>query len=197
MNTEPIKYSQNEWSRMRRNIRRISGLRRPFNRNAIDVGEAILIHRLLLERKPARILEIGCHLYCSSSVFLGAMTNPLINTILYSVDVIHRRAEWNCKYKSANDRWLRVTSPSENYLERTNESFDFIFIDGDHHVNAVKSDLSLGIKRLCSGGVIVCHDICSEPLRNALLSVRPTGWTWHRDPASTTPSKGLGVIIPT
>jgi predicted O-methyltransferase YrrM len=42
-----------------------------------------------------------------------------------------------------------------------NDSFDMIFLDGDHTYEVVKEDLKASLKLLNPGGVIVFHDAIS------------------------------------
>lgn len=57
------------------------------------------------------------------------------------------------------DRWKFYQDFSFNvYGEFENESFDFIFIDGDHTYDAVYQDFELYLPKVKTGGLVFMHD---------------------------------------
>jgi hypothetical protein len=48
---------------------------------------------------------------------------------------------------------------SDKYFQSFNQTFDIIFIDGDHEKNQVHRDILNSLNCLNDGGIIVCHDI--------------------------------------
>lgn len=59
------------------------------------------------------------------------------------------------------DRVLMSIGDSKQVLPQligTNMRFNLVFIDGDHHYEAVKADIANAKHLLCPSGVIACHD---------------------------------------
>lgn len=54
-----------------------------------------------------------------------------------------------------------IVGLSQDILPTLKETFDYIFIDGDHSYEGVKSDLDLCWPLLEVGGVLVLHDYCN------------------------------------
>jgi len=64
---------------------------------------------------------------------------------------------------------IDIQKPS---LEAVNDfednSIDFIFIDGDHHYNAVSKDFKVWYPKIKNGGVMAGHDITHQGVKRAL-----------------------------
>lgn len=58
-----------------------------------------------------------------------------------------------------------VRMASDAYFATAKESFDVIFIDGDHHHAQVRRDIDNALRHLTPNGTIVMHD-CMPPDRN-------------------------------
>ena len=57
------------------------------------------------------------------------------------------------------DRWQFYQDYSFNIHNKfKNESFDFVFIDGDHTYNAVSQDFELYLPKVKNGGLVFMHD---------------------------------------
>jgi predicted O-methyltransferase YrrM len=57
-----------------------------------------------------------------------------------------------------DDRIKFIQSPAVDYMLKTNDRFDFIFLDGDHAPDAVYREVSAALNILSPGGVILLHD---------------------------------------
>ncbi len=149
----------------------------------VNRGDQRLIFHLVQYLQPRKVLEIGTHIGASTLHISSAL--QLMNTekqgTLTTVDI-----------KDVNDPdfkpWLRddsrhspkemleiagadqlVTfhvSDSVEFLKTSTESFDFIFLDGDHSSTAVYREIPLALERLSEGGIILLHDFFPslEPL---------------------------------
>jgi predicted O-methyltransferase YrrM len=58
----------------------------------------------------------------------------------------------------ATDFVTFVTASSTRYLSTCRESYDLIFLDGDHSAGTVYEEIVLALRVLSQGGVIVLHD---------------------------------------
>lgn len=98
------------------------------------------------------------------------------------------------------DRVLKMTS--DQFFETNLDSFDLIFVDGDHSFEQSYRDIQNALKIVNKGGFIVCHDVlplnedCTNPYQNGEV-YKAAGklrqlttcmlWTWEHD-------HGCGVI---
>lgn len=73
-------------------------------------------------------------------------------------------ARIRCAEKTGVDPAPRAAAPgivrkrSDDFFRTNRRKFDLIFIDGDHHTEAVARDLAHGLAALTPGGVLVLHD---------------------------------------
>jgi len=51
-----------------------------------------------------------------------------------------------------------VKDISTDYLKNTSDTFDFIFLDGDHAPSTVYQEIPLALDKLNKGGIILLHD---------------------------------------
>lgn len=170
--------------------------RKPFRRNSIHPYEWIYLAEECNRILPYNILEVGVYLYTSSLAFLRHMETSS-RAQLISVDPIHNRGgiEFRHHNDSVNSRWFRVIARSQDYLPKLPpETFDLIFIDGDHSAEAVQEDAKNALRLIAHNGTIIFHDFGSKPLRQAVFNVLSedhfaeihTGY-------SRVPSHGIGV----
>jgi predicted O-methyltransferase YrrM len=139
---------------------------------SVKLYDAMTLRRLLLERRPARILEVGSFLGLSARWILE-VTRPWGAT-LTAVDpnVAHRGF---ARPLDAARRLNREFLPSRlEFVERRfgpeaaaedprlKRPFDFVFIDGDHRYEAVRSDFETASALLSPGGTITFHDAMSS-----------------------------------
>jgi len=55
-----------------------------------------------------------------------------------------------------------LVSDSVEFMKGSKETFDFIFLDGDHSSTAVYREISLALHRLSANGTILLHDFFPE-----------------------------------
>jgi len=61
--------------------------------------------------------------------------------------------------KMGASSWVTfITKRSLEYFSVCEESYDFIFLDGDHSAKTVYQEIPAALKRLNRGGVILLHD---------------------------------------
>lgn len=65
---------------------------------------------------------------------------------------------------------------SDTFFYQLNHSFDFIFIDGDHHSNQVDKDIQNALKFISEDGFILCHDTCPHEEGMQIVPREQAGW---------------------
>lgn len=143
----------------------------------INPGDRKAIFFLIRHFKPKAILEIGTHIGASTVNIAAALDHNKNETKMESklktLDIrdVNSQSEkpWvqfgmemspiemikKLKYESFVEF---MTDTSLNYLENTNETFDFIFLDGDHSAKTVYKEIPLALNKLNKGGVVLLHD---------------------------------------
>ncbi len=142
------------------------------NREGVNPGDRRAIAALVSHLRPRTVLEIGTHI--GSSTLTLAATLALTNARITTVDIA-----------DVNDpvarRWEKYGAPrppveivsglapvsfvvdnSLSYLARTEEQYDFIFLDGSHLAATVYRELPLALRQLAPGGVLLLHDYFPE-----------------------------------
>ncbi len=129
--------------------------------------------------QPTNVLEIGTHIGASTLHIAAALHEQLpdLGSRLTTVDVrdvnfaevqpwLHYDALYSPKDMlervGLGDRVRFEVSDSVEFLERSEESYDLIFLDGDHSAAAVYGEIPLAVKRLSQDGVILLHDYFPE-----------------------------------
>jgi predicted O-methyltransferase YrrM len=132
--------------------------------------------KILARRKPKLVLEIGTAGGGTLLLFTRVSSS---DAVIISVDLPGGRLgggypEWRIPlYKSfaihkqkihlirENSHALSTLNIVEKILE--GRKLDFLFIDGDHTYDGVKTDFEMYSKLVGRGGIIAFHDICPHP----------------------------------
>lgn len=143
----------------------------------VNVGDRRAIFHLIRYFKPKSVLEVGTHIGASTvNIALALHLNQVeekTDSSLTTVDIIDVNSEtkkhWanygmkisplemikNLKF----DNFVKFkVDTSFHFLETSKESYDFIFLDGDHFATTVYQEIPLALKKLNKGGVILLHD---------------------------------------
>jgi len=113
------------------------------------------IYRLAKKCKPKKALEVGCMWGLSTLAIL--LANP--DTNLLSVDKSdYTHADEEVGVNDLKDRWRFLVMDSKDYWEKVDDSFDFIYIDGDHSYDYAHLDIQNGWNHLEVGGVLAVDD---------------------------------------
>jgi predicted O-methyltransferase YrrM len=151
----------------------------PDGTGGVNPGDRRAIYYLTRHLKPKNVLEIGTHIGASTLYLAGALEE---NATLTSVDIIDVNGQEGLTrvekgltrsgtplsplemLQSAgwNQRVQFVKSSSLDYLSRTKNFLDFVFLDGDHSKSTVSAEIPLVLKRLNPGGIILLHDYFPE-----------------------------------
>jgi len=141
-------------------------------------SEILALLRILKEKRPRRILEIGTERggtlmlfteVASPSAILISMDLPSYSGIFgfsyprWKEGVYKSFAKWNQKvFLIRGDSHDSKTLKKVKSILR-NDMLDFLFIDGDHSYEGVKRDFEMYSSLVRRGGIIAFHDIVPGP----------------------------------
>lgn len=133
--------------------------------------QARLLYRLVNYLKPKTILELGTNIGKSSAYM--AAGNP--HSKIVSVD----GNKALCKFALEQHQKLGMNqiqifdAPFDSFLEELDQSFDFVFVDGNHHYDPTTKYFQLLKSKINSGGCMVFHDIYwSEGMKQAWREIK-------------------------
>lgn len=71
----------------------------------------------------------------------------------------YNKGMWHINTEQFSNKLLLIHKSASDAVDQFNDSsLDFIFIDGDHNYEAVKTDMNLYYKKIKSGGIFSGHD---------------------------------------
>jgi len=110
---------------------------------------------------PFQVLEIGCYQGVSTLHLLNSLCNHK-HSKLVAVDPFVNNTKDDFKYNislSPNNKklWL-YEMKSKDFFKDSHLFFDFIYIDGDHHPDALENDLECSWKILNQNGTLWIDD---------------------------------------
>ena len=142
--------------------------------NGVNMGDRRAIYTMVRALKPTRVLEVGTHIGASTVHIAAALrANGAPDSTIATVDIEDvndpYRKPWigyGSRHSPAElvssvglgDRVNFITRPSLDYLSTSDEKFDLIFLDGDHHADTVYQELPAAIRLLHPQGVVLLHD---------------------------------------
>jgi predicted O-methyltransferase YrrM len=131
------------------------------------------IYHLIMNLKPQSVLEIGTHVG-GSSLYIAAALNRLGKgrklTTVDIIDVNHQEyGPWRkiglkkppiefARELGFGDIIEFYTSRSDSFLRDSKQSFDLIFLDGDHSASTVYDELSKSLRLINRNGTVLLHD---------------------------------------
>lgn len=138
----------------------------------VNPGDRRALYMLIRALQPESVLEVGTHigastLYITRALMANGDAGHVTSVDIYDVNASD--AAWihvglsappkdNIKIVGGEKRASFVAQPSQEFLAQTDQSFDFIFLDGDHSSVTVYNELALALKCLKPGGTILLHD---------------------------------------
>jgi predicted O-methyltransferase YrrM len=140
---------------------------------AVNAGDRRALFYLARSFRPARVLEIGTHVGASTVHLAAALiaTSPLACLISVDVEEVNDSPEavWRRAGLAKSPRQMVdaldgkietrfVTGDSRHFLANTNETFDFVFLDGDHSAETVYREIVGALDVIAENGLIVLHD---------------------------------------
>ena len=148
----------------------------PDMTGGVNPGDRKAIHFLIRGFKPSSVLEIGTHIGASTLQIASALCMNQIedgkHAKLVTVDIAdindpiskpwleygasHSPVEMIEEMNFSFVEFSRDTSL--NYLDRCEQKFDFIFLDGSHLSGTVYREIPIALKLLNKNGLILLHD---------------------------------------
>jgi predicted O-methyltransferase YrrM len=171
-----------EWQEVSQSIDDIVFMRETKT-GAVNIGDRRALYHLVRALDATHALEIGTNVGASTLHIAAALQRN--KGRLVTVDVADVNDSPTAPWKVArlaraprdsaamlgmSDRVSFVTAPSLDYLRQCNETFDFVFLDGEHAAAAVYQDIAGASRCLRGGALIVLHDFF--PNRRPLWSDR-------------------------
>lgn len=102
------------------------------------------------------VLEIGSGWGMFSRILMNV--NP--NAVLTTIDKIPEPKKYAENTRGFESRIRRITADSKDVLKNFKpESFDLIYVDGDHGYEGFKYDYHEAIRIVRDGGTIICDDV--------------------------------------
>lgn len=159
----------------------------PEGAGGINLGDRRALFFLINFLQPAAVLEVGTHIG-ASTLYIGLALDACLNrnlsekSCLTTVDICDVNDPslqlWERFGSPASprdllkavelDQYVRfITDHSIDYMTKTEDSFDFIFLDGDHRAATVYREIPIALQRLRPDGFILLHDYFpnGEPLK--------------------------------
>lgn len=113
-----------------------------------------MIGYLTEDESPAQILEIGLDVGISARAFLEFPDIKLTSVDCGDVEGgIKNIKDWGLA-----DRWTFVPKSSDQFFAENKNSYDVIYIDGDHSYQQTKKDIDNAWKFVKLGGILIGHD---------------------------------------
>jgi predicted O-methyltransferase YrrM len=139
----------------------------------LNPGERRALYHLIRGLNPSSVLEIGTHIGASTLHIArallangrgGRITTVDISDVNHPVD-----GAWAGTGLTLSPREMArklgcldtidfVTARSLDFLARTEQRFDLVFLDGDHKSRAVYQEVAAALGALAPGGLILLHD---------------------------------------
>ncbi|MEO0794271.1 MAG: class I SAM-dependent methyltransferase [Verrucomicrobiota bacterium] len=148
----------------------------PDSTGGVNPGDRRAVYYLISSLKPTSVLEFGTHIGSSTIHIAAAMSRYLPEkpeAKITTVDIVDVNSD-------TDKHWLKheahhspvgmvealgygshvefITADSVDYATNCQNSYDFIFLDGDHAPSAVYQEIPLACRMLRPNGVILLHD---------------------------------------
>jgi predicted O-methyltransferase YrrM len=149
----------------------------PDGTGGVNPGDRRALYYLVSHFRPGRMLEVGTHIGASTMHAASAISTfgrsdggeeRLITVDIGDVNdpVSKPWLQYGTRYSPAElvkelglSKLVRfVRSPSLDFMERCEQRFDFIFLDGDHAARTVYLEVAAALRLLNPRGVILLHD---------------------------------------
>ncbi len=144
----------------------------------VNPGDRRAIYYLIRALRPRAVLEIGTHVGASTLHAVAALREivaeggeaPQLTTVDLRDVNDPRSGFWKSAGLSQSPRQMAaalgcedfirfVASDSLSFFDCSAESYDFIFLDGDHSAANVYREVPRALEVLRPDGVILCHDV--------------------------------------
>jgi hypothetical protein len=119
------------------------------------------LYRIAQLARPTRSLEIGIMRGSSSITIAKAFIDADIDCIQTALDIDPAAVEAASKHfrtYGLNSQYVPVVADSREWIRRSCDRFQLVFLDGDHHYDTVALELAESYNRTDAPGWIVLHD---------------------------------------
>ena len=149
--------------------------------HGVNPGDRRALYQLIRGLGPARVLEVGTHIGASTAHLAAALRDTTAagasRASFTTVDILDVndpvKAPWlRCGASHSPAEVVRrlgmadtvrfVAQPSLAFLLETSQTYDFVFLDGDHSAATVYKELPAAMARLAPGGFLLLHDYFPE-----------------------------------
>lgn len=162
---------------------------------ASELDQMITLYR---ERKPARVLEIGCW---DGGTLREWLTKGAADAVVCAVDLEHRNSgaydDWRKPKQTLHVHRGDSTHGDARTFMREHAPYDWAFIDGDHNIEYVRTDWNTVLPLMNDGGLVLLHDISPERYGPRVLfdelGDQFESWSFVDDNESPY-SHGIGVV---
>lgn len=117
-----------------------------------DGWEMYQMLRQVVELKPKNIVEIGC----DGGGFLRTLTDLFPEADIVGIEINERPELFRFRMLFGDSQDSQTVRRLQTHFR--NRPIDFLFIDGDHHYEAVKAEYQLYSPLVKRGGIIGFHD---------------------------------------
>lgn len=139
----------------------------------VNPGDRRALYYLIMAFKPLNILEVGTHIGASTLHIARALKQLGQGGCVTSADIVDVNNPETGAWKSAELKYspkgfaeaLECADHVEFYcgpclklMNTTQQSYDFIFLDGDHSAKSVYQEVNAALPLLTKGGMILLHD---------------------------------------
>jgi predicted O-methyltransferase YrrM len=142
--------------------------------DGVNPGDRRALYYLIRKLKPQRVLEVGTHIGASTvHIALALARNSDTGNRFVTVDIQDVndpvRKPWEGHGAMLSPRQALeqvgigslvrfVHAPSLAFLAEDSESYDFVFLDGDHSPATAYQEIPAALRRLRPGGHVLLHD---------------------------------------
>jgi predicted O-methyltransferase YrrM len=164
-----------QWRQARKEI---ASLKITAEAHGVNPGDRKALYYLVHHLRPRSILEVGTHIGASTVHLAAALrslksSSPAVSFRLTTVDVRDVNdpitgpwRQFGCSMSpeetihqlGCREMVTFATAQSVDFLAACRETYDFIFLDGDHSAPTVYRELSAASGLVNPGGLIVLHD---------------------------------------
>lgn len=142
----------------------------------VNAGDRRALYYLVAALRPRTVLEVGTHIGASTTHIAAALKDAAdrgSGSRLVTVDISDVNDSIAKPWKKAGSVWSPremarlldcehivrfVTAASLDYMKSSEDRFDFVFLDGDHHAATVYREMAASLQLLAPGGLVLLHD---------------------------------------
>jgi predicted O-methyltransferase YrrM len=141
------------------------------NPGALSYGRQL--HGIVRRHPYTRALEIGAAWGVSTMAILTAQEHGHLTSVDIDPNV---RARGEVEASGLRSRWRFVHQDSRDFWRENEQTFDLVYVDGDHAYEPARVDLFGAWQVLEPGGILVIDDIMHPKNLNGEYGVAVAAW---------------------